>query len=36
MDIKEIRWQVVGWMNLAQIRDQWWPVVNAGMNRRVP
>jgi hypothetical protein len=32
MDIREIRWEDVDWMHLAQDRDQWWAVVNTVMN----
>jgi hypothetical protein len=28
----EIGWGVVGWIQLAQERDQWWDLVNAEMN----
>jgi len=24
------------WIDLAQVRDRWWAVVNAVMDRRVP
>jgi hypothetical protein len=36
MDFKEIRWEGVEWINLAQDRDQWRAVVNAVMNLWVP
>jgi hypothetical protein len=26
----------IGWIHLAQDRDQWRPLVNTEMNRRVP
>jgi hypothetical protein len=29
MDIGEIGWQGVGWIHMAQVRDQWWVLVNA-------
>jgi hypothetical protein len=36
MDLKEIVWEVVNWIHLAQDRDQWQAVVNTVMNVRVP
>jgi hypothetical protein len=36
MDIREIGWEDVDWIHLAQDRDQWWAVVNTVMNLRVP
>jgi hypothetical protein len=36
MDLREIGWEVVDWMHLAQVRDQWWDLVNTVMNLRVP
>jgi hypothetical protein len=36
MDLGEIRWDVVDWINLAQDRDQGWAAVNMVMNLRVP
>jgi hypothetical protein len=35
MDLREIGWEVVDWMHLAQDRDQWRAVVNTVMNLRV-
>jgi hypothetical protein len=35
MDLREILWESVDWMYLAQDRDQWWAVVNTVMNLRV-
>jgi hypothetical protein len=32
MDLREIGWEVVDWMHLAQNRDQWWALVNKVMN----
>jgi hypothetical protein len=36
MDVKEIEWEGVDWINSAQDRDQWRAVVNTVMNFRVP
>jgi hypothetical protein len=27
MDLKEIGWAAMDWINLGQYRDQWWAVV---------
>jgi hypothetical protein len=35
MDLREIGWGAVEWINLAQDRDCWRAVVNAVMNPRV-
>jgi hypothetical protein len=35
MDLKEIGWEGVDWMHVAQDGDQWWALVNAVMNLRV-
>jgi hypothetical protein len=35
MDVREICWEGVDWIHLAQNRDQLWAVVNTVMNRRV-
>jgi hypothetical protein len=32
MDLREIGWEDVDWMLLAQDRDHWWAVVNMVMN----
>jgi len=32
MDVREIGWEVVGWIHLAQVRDQWQAVLNTAMN----
>jgi hypothetical protein len=32
VDLKEIVWEVVELINLAQDRDKWWTVVNMVMN----
>jgi hypothetical protein len=36
MDLREIGWEGVGWIHLAQDRDQWQSLVNTIMNFRVP
>jgi hypothetical protein len=36
MDLREIGWDGVDWIDLAQDRDQWRAVVNTVMNFRVP
>jgi hypothetical protein len=36
MDLREIGWDGVDWMDLAQDREQWRPLVNMVMNLRVP
>jgi hypothetical protein len=35
MDLREIGWGSVDWIQLAQDRGRWWAVVSAVMNRRV-
>jgi hypothetical protein len=35
-DLREIGWEGVNWMCLAQVRDQWWAVVNTVMNLQIP
>jgi hypothetical protein len=35
MDVREIGWEVVDWMHLAQDRYQWWAPVKTEMNLRV-
>jgi hypothetical protein len=32
MGLREIVWEVVDWIHLAQERDQWWALVNMVMN----
>jgi hypothetical protein len=34
MDLREIEWEDVDWMHVAQDRDQWRALVNAVMNLR--
>jgi hypothetical protein len=36
MDLREIGWGVVDWINLSEDRDQWWALVNTVMYLRVP
>jgi hypothetical protein len=36
MDLREIGWDGMDWIDLAQDRDQWRTLVNTGMNLRVP
>jgi hypothetical protein len=36
IDLREIGWDVVDWVYLAQDRDQWSALVNTVMNLRVP
>jgi hypothetical protein len=36
MDLREIGWDGMDWIEVAQDRDQWRVPVNAVMNLRVP
>jgi hypothetical protein len=36
MDLREIGWDGMDWIDLAQNRDQWKALVNTVMNLRVP
>jgi hypothetical protein len=34
MDLREIEWSGVDWIDLAQDRDQWWILANTAINLR--
>jgi len=36
MDLRDVGWEGVDWIHLAQDMDQWRAVVNTVMNLRVP
>jgi hypothetical protein len=36
IDLREIWWEGMYWIHLAQDRDQWWAFVNMVMNNWVP
>jgi hypothetical protein len=36
IDLREIGWDVMDWIDLAQDRDQWKAVIYTVMNLRVP
>jgi len=36
MDLREIGWEDVNWIHLAEDRDQWLDLVNMVMNFDVP
>jgi hypothetical protein len=36
MDLREIEWNSINWIDLVQDRDQWRALVNTVMNLQVP
>jgi len=36
MDLQDVGWESMDWIDLAQNRDRWWALVNAVMSSRVP
>jgi hypothetical protein len=36
LDLREIEWSGMDWIDLAQDRDQWRALVNTVMNLRIP
>jgi hypothetical protein len=36
MDLREVEWDGMDWIHLAQVRDQWMALVNTIMNLRFP
>jgi hypothetical protein len=36
MDLREVGWEGMDWIELIQDRDRWWVLVNAVTNLRVP
>jgi hypothetical protein len=36
MDLQEVGWGGMDWIDMAQDRDRWWAVVSAVMNLQVP
>jgi hypothetical protein len=36
MYLRDIEWEVVDWINLAQDSDQWWVLEYTVINLRVP
>jgi len=36
MNLQEVGWADLDWIDLDEDRDRWWALVNAVMNLRVP
>jgi hypothetical protein len=36
MDLQEVVWEAMGWIDLAENMDRWQAVMNAVTNLRVP
>lgn len=36
LDLKEIGWEGMDWIHLAEDRDKWWAVMNAVINLWLP
>jgi hypothetical protein len=36
MDLREVGWEGVDWIDMAQYRDQWRVLVNTALKLRVP
>jgi len=36
MDLQEVEWWSMDWIDLAQDNNRWWALVNAVMNIRIP
>jgi hypothetical protein len=36
MDLQEVGWEGMDWIDMAEDKDRWWAVVNAVMNLQVP
>jgi hypothetical protein len=36
MDLREIGWDGVDWIDVAEYRDQWWALLSTVMNLQVP
>jgi len=36
MDIEEVSWECIDWIDLVQDREKWWALVNKVLNQWVP